>query len=189
MDQEIQRITQDLHIPMLTDIRRAVQQVQHRQVGDRFDGEALQQAVREAIGNELDARGAQGRRSVRDVIAANIPSDGAAGPAGASGAGGRVMFRLGRVRSDMLEEGEEILGEGAFGVKAGEYMGQEVAIKKAKIVIGDPSVLREFRWEVGFCPILGIRCDGLGCTSGGWGTMSINTEGSGILVDGQGLVL
>lgn len=38
----------DLQVPMLTDIRRAIQQVQEREVGG-FDEKALQQAVQEAI--------------------------------------------------------------------------------------------------------------------------------------------
>jgi len=63
------------------------------------------------------------------------------------------MFRLGRVRFDLLEEDDDdILGVGTFGiVQSGTYMGEEVAIKKAQgPVVGDPAVLREFRWVFGF---------------------------------------
>jgi len=146
VEAQLQRITEDLRIPMLSDIRRAIQQIQGREVGGGFDGNALQQAVREAIRQRLDARRA-GQGSVREVIEANLSSAGegeSAGPPGASRGG--VILRLGRVRFDRFEEGDEILGEGAFGiVQSGNYMGREVAIKKARGLVGDPTILRDFR--------------------------------------------
>jgi len=59
---------------------------------------------------------------------------------------GQTMLRLGRVRFNMLREGSVTLGEGTFGiVKSGQYMGGEVAIKKARGPVGDPDVLDSFR--------------------------------------------
>ena len=59
---------------------------------------------------------------------------------------GRLMLRLGRVRFDKLHEGNIILGEGTFGVvKSGQYMGDEVAIKKARGLVRDPAVLDSLR--------------------------------------------
>lgn len=153
LDEEIKRITNDLQIPMLTDIRRAqtdirtaIQEVQAREVGDGFDAKAMQSTIQLAIDRELDRRSAQGRRSVRDIIEAKVASAAAAEPARGSGVADQLMFRLGRVRFDILEEGEEVLGEGGFGiVTSGEYNGEEVAIKKTKAAVGDPAVLDEFR--------------------------------------------
>lgn len=131
---------------MLTDIRRAIQQVHDREVGGELDQNVLQEAVQEAIGKELGARNAGGRGSVREIIDANVSRAGAAAPASGSDLPGQLMLRLGRVRFDMLQEGEDVLGEGAFGiVKTGEYMGEQVAIKKARGMIGDTAVLRDFR--------------------------------------------
>ena len=59
---------------------------------------------------------------------------------------GRLMLRLGRVRFDKLHEGDIILGEGTFGVvMSGQYMGDEVAIKKARGLVRDPTVLDSLR--------------------------------------------
>lgn len=141
---------------MQTNIRRAIRTIQEvldrQQALDRAGGnghsEALRQAVRTAIREELDARIAPGRRSVRAIVEAQVASSGAGRhPASKSDVAGQLMFRLGRVCFDRLKQGEDILGEGTFGVVyAGRYRGQEVAIKKARGVIGDPAVLREFRW-------------------------------------------
>ena len=132
---------------MLTDIRRAIQQVHDREVGGAVDQEGLQKAVQAAIGRELDVRIGRGRGgSVREVIEANVSSPDAAAPASGCGVAGRVLARLGRVRYDLLVEGEDILGRGTFGVVlSGEYMGQEVAIKKALGIVGDPVVQNDFR--------------------------------------------
>ena len=147
VEEQLQRITDDLQVPMLTDIRGAIQQVQEQVAAGAVDQEGLQEAVQAAIGRELDARSGRGRGgSVREVIEANVSSPDAAAPASGCDVAGRVQARLGRVRFDMLVESEEILGEGAFGiVLAGEYMGQEVAIKKAQSIVGDQEVLNEFR--------------------------------------------
>lgn len=147
MESELERITRDLQIPMLADIRRGIQQVQARENGDRIDESALQQAVRAAIREELDARGAQGRGTVRELIEGRISS---------SHADGSDAVQQGRVSFDMLVEEEEILGEGTFGVVySGEYMGKAVAIKKARGIIGDAAVLRAFRSA--FLQSTGIR--------------------------------
>jgi len=136
---------------MLADIRRAIKRVHDMEVGDRVDGRDLQQAVQEAIREELDALSAQGQGSVREIVGAMVSSSGEDEPFGATA---EMIVRLGRVRFDELEEGDEILGEGAFGVvRSGEYMGREVAIKKARGLIGDPAVLRDFRCA--FWPISG----------------------------------
>lgn len=131
---------------MLTDIRRAIHQVQEREVAGGFDQDALQQAVQAAIDRALNARSARGRGSVREVIRAKVASPDAKAPASGSDVAGPVVLRLGRVRFDKLKEGEDILGEGAFGtVQTGEYMGEEVAIKKARGIVGDQALLRDFR--------------------------------------------
>eukprot|EP00903_Cladosiphon_okamuranus_P022327 g20532.t1 len=129
---ELKRITEDLQIPMLSDIRRAVQSVKDREVTEGVDEKALCQAVQETIQKELDSIVSHGHRSVREVVSEK----------------GQVMSRLGRVRFDELTENEDVVGEGTFGVVlSGEYMGQEVAIKKTRDLIGDPAVLHEFRRE------------------------------------------
>ncbi len=131
-----------------SDTRSILQRLQAREERESFDEGALRQAVQAAIREELDARGGQGQGTIGDVIQAKVSnSSAAAAPAGGSGVGGEVMFRLGRIRFDLLEEDDDILGEGTFGVvQSGTYMGEEVAIKKARGLIGDPAVLREFRW-------------------------------------------
>ncbi len=146
---QLQRIMDDLQIPMLTDIRRLVKQIHDREKGGVVDENALQEAVQKAIGIELDARSARGRGSVREIIEAKVSGRDAAAPPSGWGLAGQVMARLGRVRFEMLEEGEDVLGEGTFGtVRAGEYMGKEVAIKKARGIVGDEAVRSEFRWVI-----------------------------------------
>eukprot|EP00752_Nemacystus_decipiens_P007363 g6584.t2 len=166
---DLERITGDLQIPMLTDIKRAVEAGKVRDGesggGGGLDAEALEKAVREGIRKELDAHVAGGT-SVGDLINANLaklvveesgdeggPSrDGKAKKAAAIDASstrtaGQLMYRLGSVRFDLLQEGR-ILGEGTFGiVLAGTYRGEEVAIKKARGLTGEPGVLKEFRRE------------------------------------------
>jgi len=155
VEADLERITGDLNLPMLTDIRsdtrRILQHIQAREERDSFDEQALHQAVQAVIREELGARSAQGQGTLRDVIQEKVSSSTAAAPASGSGSGGQLMFRLGRIRFDLLDEDDEILGEGTFGVvQSGTYMGEEVAIKKARGLIGDPAVLREFRWAFRF---------------------------------------
>jgi len=147
LEKELERITGDLHVPMMADIRRNVQGIDDREVQGVVDQTELQQAVQEAVNRELDARSVRGRRSMREIIEAHVPSPGAAAaPPASSDVAGQVIARLGRVRFDMLEEGEDVLGEGAFGtVVSGKYMGEEVAIKKARGVVRGQEVLNEFR--------------------------------------------
>lgn len=148
----------DLHIPMMADIRRSLREIRDRETRGAFDETALQQAVQAAIRAELDARSSQGRGSIGDVIAAKVKESSDVARAASAGTrpggsyvAGQVILRLGRVRFDELEEDDEILGEGAFGVvQAGKYRGQEVAIKKARGVIGDSGVTRGFRWAILF---------------------------------------
>lgn len=152
---DLERVTGDLNLPMLADIRgdtrRILQQVQALEERESFDEEALHQAVQGAIRSELGASSAQGQGTVGEVIEAKVSSSVAAAPASGSDAGGQLMYRLGRVRFDLLEEDDDILGEGTFGtVQSGMYMGKEVAIKKARSLIGDPAVLRAFRWVLLF---------------------------------------
>jgi len=135
-------------MPLLIDIRSSIKRIEDREGRDGFDERALQQAVQSAIREQLGARSAHGQGTLRDVIEAKVSTGSdAAAPANGPGTAGRVMFRLGRVRFDMLEEEDEVLGEGTFGVvHSGTYMGEEVAIKKARGPVGEQSVLREFRW-------------------------------------------
>ena len=148
-----------MNIPILADIRGSIQQILDRESRDRFDENELHQAVRAAIREELGARSAQGQGTVRDVIEAKVSTSDAAAPASGSETPDQLIVRLGRVRFDKLEEDDEILGEGAFGVVySGTYMGKEVAVKKARGLVGDPAVQREFRW-VFFSKLL--RCKGM----------------------------
>eukprot|EP00903_Cladosiphon_okamuranus_P014621 g13558.t2 len=148
VEADLERIMRDLNIPMLTDIRSVLQEIHAREMPDSFDEGALHQAVQAAIHQELNAHSAHRQGSVRDVIQAKLSSSDAAAPTSGSDTGGQLMFRLGRVRFDKLEEDDEILGEGTFGVvHGGTYMGEEVAVKKARGTVGDPAVLREFRRE------------------------------------------
>jgi len=91
-----------------------------------------------------DIRRAQGQVSRPNVSERTVSSS----VAGESDAAGQVMLQLGRVRFNLLREDilGEVLGEGTFGVVTpGEYMGKEVAIKKARGPVLDPAVLSSFR--------------------------------------------
>lgn len=135
----LERITNDLQLPMLIDIGVTARKIVEQERGDGLDENTLRQAVQEAINKALDTRSIGNQSSVRDVVEANLSRG------GFGGAGGTI-FRLGSVRFDMLEEGEDILGAGTFGiVRPGMYMGEEVAVKSAIGPVFDPEVLSELR--------------------------------------------
>ncbi|CAN0206746.1 unnamed protein product [Pylaiella littoralis] len=162
VEAKLERVTEDLRIPMQSDIKRAVAAI-GRNVEDMragLDAGALTQAVQEIIRQELNVP--RGGVSTGDAIqshlskfadAAALVDDAPSSSEQRSGskAGGEfnLIHQLGSVRHDMLEEDEDgILGEGTFGiVVSGMFKGEEVAIKKARGPVGDKNVLTTFRRE------------------------------------------
>ncbi|CAN0324578.1 unnamed protein product, partial [Pylaiella littoralis] len=157
---ELERVMEDLKIPMQSDIKRAVADIGQR-VEDMiagYDAEALMKAVQEVIRQELNAP--RGGVSTGDAIhshfsrlaeAADVDDAPSAERKSGSkaGEGFNLIHLLGSIPYDMLEEDEDgILGEGTFGiVVSGTFKGEEVAIKKAIGPVGDRIVLTSFRRE------------------------------------------
>ncbi|CAM9727938.1 unnamed protein product [Pylaiella littoralis] len=154
---ELERITEDLKIPMQSDIKRAVADI-GRNIEDMkagLDAEALMRAVQEVIRQELNAP--RGGLSTGDTIQSHLSKiaeaaaldDAPSAEQSKAGEGFNLIHKLGSVRYDMLEEDEDgILGEGTFGiVVSGTFKGEEVAIKKARGPVGDKNVLTTFRRE------------------------------------------
>lgn len=81
VDSDLNRIASDLQIPMLTDIRRALDRIHEKEKESEaagevgVDAEVLQQAVRDAIREELHSRATVkggGQERVDDVIKQNL---------------------------------------------------------------------------------------------------------------------
>lgn len=155
-ERELERLTADLGLPILTDIKKhlAEMQAENRRVvaeeGKRSSEEmsaqmkdlmATMQATMQA---EFAKLGLGEDYSARDAAESAPAPPSERKPV--SGGLARVMNRLGRVRLDKLEEGDEILGVGQFGVvRKGKYHGVEVAVKKATASVGAPAVVDSFR--------------------------------------------
>lgn len=169
LEVDLERIMNDLKIPMQTDIKKAVADIEESitraaaGIGEKVDDmgagldKVLARAVQEGIRLEQNARieGVltgdiiQAHRSKLAEAAGRDDASSGAEQTSAGKSGERIdLFHLlGRVRYDMLEEDPGVvLGGGSFGiVVSGRYRGEEVAIKKARGVVGDQRVLTDFR--------------------------------------------
>lgn len=153
---------QDLGLPMLSDIKNQLNQMQSQSVASASrDAEAIAEVVRNEIRRAMMIRGKSGV-TIRDTIdeklarferddneyKAETPAS-SSSPSSSSGkktAGGGLVMTLGRVRFADLEEGD-VLGEGTFGtVLSGTYRGRDVAVKKARGALGSAPIMEAFRF-------------------------------------------
>eukprot|EP00752_Nemacystus_decipiens_P004091 g3744.t1 len=171
-EKRLEQITHDLGLPMLSDIKNQLNQMQSMQLESvstaSRDAEAIAEVVRNEIRRAMMVKGKSGT-TIRDTIDEKIASlerddceDDRSRSERAPRSGGDeigekkrsqvkkaggLMMRLGRVRFEDLEEGDA-LGEGTFGtVMSGTYRGRDVAIKKARGALGSAPIMEAFRQE------------------------------------------
>lgn len=172
-EMQLERITQDLRLPMLTDIRCQLSDLRIHVLnirrGDGEDNtEALIEATRDAIDQGMRARREDGAsvgeviqheltRSARDEEAEYRRATQGGGygfdderskrssTRSSRNSAGNLIALVRRVRYEHLTEGK-VLGQGTFGVvRAGTYMGREVAVKKARGPVDAAQTLEDFR--------------------------------------------